>query len=405
MPALAARTLPFADTLICSAASTSAVSELVVDESTASATLTRKLRSSSASTPTHSEVGYYTTASDPLTLEATRSSRASRNYELHTSSHNSWKNNRCTFTGSCNADAIESQALPFTKTKMDVVSAATPCTGAVKTFFTMAASTPSSTTNNIATSATSRSIDISTKKHSERSVVGRAVGGAVGGAMFLITALFMFLLLRRNRQRKRSPSQQYLQSVRSVSRSAGAVSPDRDIKDFSSSRTTSPTKDKQTASYSKGFTRHPFITDSESGSTFKDSSVTIQSISAPFVPPPPRTNVPEAQPPQERLPNDLRNRPSRFVEQLMVNSTNLGVLLAIAKAEAEQRKGQEEITLSRSMTPLVEPEHDNERHIHELPHVGSLSGTLPSPSEPFLRVAEEPADNIAQYRESTPHVL
>ncbi|KAJ3732336.1 hypothetical protein DFJ43DRAFT_323426 [Lentinula guzmanii] len=170
--------------------------------------------------------------------------------------------------------------------------------------------------------------------------------------MFLITALFIFLFLRRNRQRKRSPSQQYLQSVRSVSRTAGAVSPDRDIKDFSSSRATSPTKDKQTASYSKGFTRHLLITDSESGSTFKDSSVTIQSISAPFVPPPPRTNVPEAQPPQERLPTDLRNRPSRFVEQLMVNSTNLGVLLAIAKAEAEQRKRQKEITLSSSMTPL-----------------------------------------------------
>ncbi|KAJ4482539.1 hypothetical protein J3R30DRAFT_3855555 [Lentinula aciculospora] len=319
MPTLAACYSSFADTLTLEA------SRSTVDRSAASTPLHARRKACSGRTTTYSAESYHTATSDASSSEANSSGTSI--YELHESTNDPERNPWSTFP-------------------------ATPSISFVP-FFTLAAYTSASTTNDISPSPPT---DVTKRKNSKQNIVGRAVGGAVGGGMFvIILALLIFLSLRRYRQRRRPPSQQYLRSVPII---PPAVSQDRDIKD-ANSRAASPstyTSTRTTSNY-KAFMR-PWTAALESGSTFRDdSSVTIQSISAPFVPPPPRTNIPEAQPPSERLPSDSRNRPSKFVEQLMVNSTNLGVLVAIARAEAGQR--QEQANFMPSSSSLNPPSGKN----------------------------------------------
>ncbi|KAJ3753903.1 hypothetical protein EV360DRAFT_87350 [Lentinula raphanica] len=353
---------------VCSTASTSALSESIIAESATSepCASAQKTSTNSASTATLSEWSLPMVSSEPSILEASCSDSCT------TSSHD---------------PARKSEVTPATSTS------------SVATFFDLAASTSSTVSTSNAASTPSPSTTSPAKKHSERSVVAPAVGGAVGGALFVvILAFLMLVLLRRNRHSKRPPSEQYLRTVRSVStRATGAVSPDRDVKSPSSSRTTSPTKDTRSASYhSKPFMR-PWTAKSESTSTFRDdSTISIHSISPPFIPPPPRTNVPEAQPPQERLPHALRNRPSRFVEQLTVNSTNLGVLVAIAKAEAEQKAEQRDTLLLSDLNTL-DSENDNERQPQQRLN-DSIPDTVPSSS--LLQIREEFAGSNTQLPES-----
>ncbi|KAJ4496945.1 hypothetical protein C8R41DRAFT_865823 [Lentinula lateritia] len=324
MPALAARSSTFADTYVVPASKVSSAIVLM----TSTALITPQILSGESTSTYLAKERYHVATSNRSPIpEATSTSK----YGIHQSTNDRWGNARRTFDRCQSTICVKSQGsgdVSYTKVNIDATVTATPVR-AVVPLFTLAANI---STNNITTTGTSASAStaVTTKKHSERNIVSRAVGGAVGGVMFLlILALLTFLLFRRNRQRRRSPSQQYLRSVPITSR---AVSQDRDMKD-PSSRTASPSTytSTRTATYSKSFVR-PWTADLESGSTFKDdSSVTTQSISAPFIPPAPRTTVPEAPPPLERLTSDLRDRPSRFVEQLMVNSTDLGVLLAIAK--------------------------------------------------------------------------
>ncbi|KAJ3853590.1 hypothetical protein EV368DRAFT_63983 [Lentinula lateritia] len=358
MPTLAARSSTFAETLTCYVVPASKVSSVTV-LMTSTALITPQILSSESTSTYLTKERYHVAMSNRSPIpEATSTSR----YGIHQSTNDRWGNARRTFDGSQSTICVKSQDglgnVSYTKLDIDATVTATPVRSVVP-LFTLAANT---STNNITTTATSASAStaVTTKKHSERNIVNRAVGGAVGGGMFLlILALLMFLLFRRNRQRRRSASQQYLRSVPITSR---AVSQDRDMKD-PSSRTASPSTytSTRTATYSKSFVR-PWTADLESGSTFKDdSSVTTQSISAPFIPPAPRTTVPDASPPLERLTSDLRDRPSRFVEQLMVNSTDLGVLLAIAKAEAGQRHEQHKdpTPSSSNMNPPSDSERTN----------------------------------------------
>ncbi|KAJ4494599.1 hypothetical protein C8J55DRAFT_484355 [Lentinula edodes] len=355
MPALAARSSTFVDTLTCYVVPASKVSSGNV-LMTSTALITPQILSGESTSTYLAKERYYVATSNRSPIpEATSTSK----YGIHQSTNDRWGNARRTFDHSQSTICVKSQGsgdVSYTKVNIDATVTATPVRSVVP-LFTLAANT---STNNITTTGTSASAStaVTTKKHSERNIVNRAVGGAVGGGMFLlILALLMFLLFRRHRQRRRSPSQQYLRSAPITSR---AVSQDRDMKD-PSSRTASPSTytSTRTATYSKSFVR-PWTADLESGSTFKDdSSVTTQSISAPFIPPAPRTTVPEAPPPLERLTNDLRDRPSRFVEQLMVNSTDLGVLLAIAKAEAGQRHEQHKDPTPSSSN--MKPPSDSER--------------------------------------------
>ncbi|KAF8828004.1 hypothetical protein HHX47_DHR4000948 [Lentinula edodes] len=296
MPALAARSSTFADTLTCYVVPASKVSSVIV-LMTSTARITPQILSGESTSTYLAKERYHVATSNRSPIpEATSTSK----YGIHQSTNDRWGNARRTFDHSQSTICVKSQAsddVSYTKVNIDATVTATPVRSVVP-LFTLAANT---STNDITTTGTSASAStaVTTKKHSD---------------------------------------QQYLRSAPITSR---AVSQDRDMKD-PSSRTASPSTytSTRTATYSKSFVR-PWTADLESGSTFKDdSSVTTQSISAPFIPPAPRTTVPEAPPPLERLTNDLRDRPSRFVEQLMVNSTDLGVLLAIAKAEAGQRHEQ-----------------------------------------------------------------
>ncbi|KIK69977.1 hypothetical protein GYMLUDRAFT_533945 [Collybiopsis luxurians FD-317 M1] len=203
--------------------------------------------------------------------------------------------------------------------------------GSTILFATLSSSEMSPSASSSTPSATSPLPTIeSNLRHHQRTVVGRAVGGAVGGGLFITAlALLLYKLVRRARYRGQPPSHQH----RSVHRTKA-----RDSKDISLTivpfSALSPTQD---ALYVNSSLR-PWT--SSINRTSKEKIATTP-ISAPFVPPPPRTSLPEAPPTPERLPSHERNCPSKFVEQLMVNSTDLDVLVAIAKAARKQHSESE----------------------------------------------------------------